>query len=260
MSDNQISVSVGIVTYNNSNDIEKCLDTLFAHSNNPRIKLEVFVYDNQSSDLKITQGILTKQFPKVNLIASHKNKGFGYGHNKIIKQANSDYHLILNPDIKFTEDTISSLVDYLEKSSDIALITPEIRNTDGTIQHLPKLFPKFRYILSSTLPFFAKYRTEYTMSKKTITQPTDIEICTGCFMFAKTQKLRDIDGFDDSFFLYFEDFDLSVRMNKIGRIVYYPLTKVTHVWHRDTKKKVKPFLIQIHSMLKFYVKHIWRHG
>ena len=252
-------ISIGIVTHNSSDDIEKCLKSFIEFTDNNKTDIKLFIYDNNSSDFPNTKLIAKKYFKDAIIIESSKNMGFGYGHNEIIKQINSDYHLILNPDIEFTENTLTKLSEYMELNHDVVLITPEIRNTDGTVQHLPKIFPKLRYVMSSTVPFFKKYRTNYTMSQKTIKKPINIEICTGCFMFARTESLKKINGFDDSFFLYFEDFDLSMRIRKLGRIVYYPLTKVTHVWHRDTKKKIKPSLIQIHSMLRFYTKHLWRH-
>lgn len=251
---NPANISVGIVTYNSSEDIEKCLNSLKKSIAGSQLNIEVIVFDNKSPDAKTTENIINNKFADVKLITSGKNLGFGYGHNEIIKNIKSDYHLILNPDIEFTENTLLKLAEYMESNSDIELITPEIHNTDGTIQHLPKVFPRLRYVMSSTIPFLKKYRTDYTMSDEIIKKPTDIEICTGCFMFARTKTLKKIHGFDDNFFLYFEDFDLSMRIGKLGRIVYYPLTSVTHVWHRDTKKSLRPFVLQINSMFKFYKK------
>jgi len=250
---NKISkISVGIVTYNSSDDIEKCISSLKKSLNGNEVDL--FIYDNNSTDFEITKQTVTNEYPSAKLIKGDKNLGFGHGHNEIIKMIGSDYHLILNPDIEFTENTVGLLTKYMESNPDIALITPEIRNVDGSVQHLPKIFPKLRYTLSSTVPFLKKYRSDYTMSKNIIKNPIDIEICTGCFMFARTKNLKKVNGFDEKFFLYFEDFDLSMRMKKTGRIVYYPLTNVTHLWHRDTKKSIKPFLMQIFSMIKFYKK------
>jgi len=254
MKNKPINISVGIVTYNSSNDIEKCLSSLKKSIANSKLNVEIFVFDNKSPDAKDTHNIINNKFSDIELITSDQNLGFGFGHNQIIKTIKSDYHVILNPDIEFTENTLWKLAEYMESNPDIALITPEIHNTNGTIQNLPKAFPKFRFVMSSTIPFFKKYRIPYTMSKDTILNPIDIEICTGCFMFARTDILKQINGFDDKFFLYFEDFDLSMRIIKLGRIVYYPFTSVTHLWHRDTKKSLRLFVVQVNSMLKFYKK------
>lgn len=253
--DKKVHISVGIVTYNSSNDIAKCLTTLGKFMPE-KYALDVYVFDNKSPDSAGTQKIIQKNFPKVNLIVSADNRGFGYGHNQIINKVTSDYHLILNADIEFEMDVMSDMVSYLEKNSDTALVTPEIRNLDGTVQHLPKEFPKIKYVLSSTIPFFAKYRGDYTRSHTIITKPAEMHISTGCFMLVRTAQLKKVGGFDDGYFLYFEDFDLSMRLRKLGKLIYYPLVYVIHFWHRDSKKSKRLFVIQIQSMLRFYKKWI----
>lgn len=247
------TLSVGIVTYNSSEDIAKCLSTLY-HFMPKKYALDVYVFDNKSPDSDETQKIVKKDFPKVNLISSEQNLGFGHGHNAIIKTVKSDYHLILNADVEFEMDAISDLLRYLEENENVALVTPEIRNTDGSIQHLPKEFPKLKYVLSSTLSSFAKYRDDYTRAHSVITEPVEIEISTGCFMVVRTSQLKEVGGFDDGYFLYFEDFDLSMKLRKFGKLIYYPLVHVKHFWHRDSKKSRKLFVVQVQSMLRFYSK------
>lgn len=246
-------ISVGIVTYNSSADIAKCISTLTRFT--PKsYDLDIYVFDNLSPDSEVTRKIVAEEFPAVTLIPSSKNNGFGHGHNKIIDLIDSDYHLILNADIEFVEDVLSSLVGYLDDHRDVALVTPEIRNIDDTIQHLPKEFPKFRYVLSSTIPAFAKYRDDYTRAKSAIEEPEEMDISTGCFMLVRTNQLKEVGGFDDDYFLYFEDFDLSLRLRQFGKLIYYPGVCVKHLWHRDSKKSRKIFFIQIKSMLYFYSK------
>lgn len=254
MKNNKCKISVGIVSYNSHADIRGCLKSLKESTDTKNINLDIFIYDNCSSDVKILKKMIKSEHPDVNLIEGKENKGFGYGHNQIISRLDSEFHLILNPDIEFSQDSINKLISYIKKDTSIGLITPEIRNQDNSIQHLPKVFPKIRFVLSSTFSILRKYRTDYTMSNPIIEKPTDIEICTGCFMLTRTKYLKKINGFDERFFLYFEDFDLSMKIREHGRIVYYPLTNVTHAWHRDTKKKIKPFLLQVISMFKFYNK------
>lgn len=255
-------ISVGIVTYNSSADIAKCLSTLIKYTPK-KYELDIYVFDNQSPDSHKTHRIIKKDFPTITLITSNDNKGFGFGHNQIISRINSDLHLILNADIEFEEDTLSVLSNYLLKYKDAVLVTPEIRNTDNSIQHLPKKYPKFKYILSSTISTFSKYRTPYTRSNENLLNPTLIEISTGCFMLCRTAELKKTGGFDDNFFLYFEDFDLSLRLRKYGKLIYHPGTHVKHFWHRDSKKSRKLFFIQIKSMLRFYrkwaIKRLARH-
>lgn len=253
MKTNPIIVSVGIVTYGSSDDIAKCLEALYRYTNET-IVLAVYVFDNISPDSKVTRSIVKKKFSDVTLITSDKNMGFGHGHNQIINRLKSDFHLILNADVEFNEDSLTPLVKYLQENKDTVMISPEIRNTDGSIQYLPKRFPKLKYILSSTVPIFAKYRTVYTRSDENLKQPTTMDVCTGCFMLCRTKELREVGGFDEGFFLYFEDLDLALRMRRFGNVIYFPGTHVTHRWFRGPRRSKKLFAIQIKSMIRFYQK------
>lgn len=246
-------ISVGIVTYNSSGDITKCLETLYRYTKKA-ITLDVYVFDNNSSDSKITQAIVEKNFPNVTLIMSDKNMGFGYGHNHIINRVKSVFHLIVNADVEFREDSLTLLTEYLQNNKDAVMISPEIRNTDGSVQHLPKRFPKLQYILSSTVPLLAKYRVPYTRSDENLNRPTEMEVCTGCFMLCRTKELKEEGGFDTRFFLYFEDLDLGLRMRRFGKVIYFPGTYVVHGWFRGPRSSKKLLAIQIRSMLKFYIK------
>lgn len=248
-------VSLCIVSYNSKDDIVRCLDSLFVVLDVSRIDLIVYISDNNSADR--SGEYLANKYPNVSVIMNEKNAGYGYGHNKVTPIIDSKYHIILNPDIIFEEDAISKLVDYLEVNADIAIATPEIRNLDKSIQYLPRLYPKLRYVVSSTIPGFGKFRSDYTLSNKVINNPIDIQVCTGSFMMIRTEVFKKISGFDEKFFMYFEDFDLSIRANKYGRIVYNPKTYVLHDWHRDSKKSKKMFLISVRSMIRFYAKHAW---
>lgn len=249
----KVKVSVGIVTYSSSKDIEKCLSSLIAYCPE-NVYLDVWVFDNKSPDSSETQEIVKKQFPMVHLLVCEKNLGFGYGHNVIIENIVSDFHIILNADIEFEQDVLTELLSYLTRNPDTVLVTPEIRNIDGTIQHLPKRYPKIKYVLSSTIALFARYRDDYTRANDNLISPTEIDISTGCLMLVHTDRLKEVGGFDDGFFLYFEDFDLSMRLRKIGKLFYYPQVHVQHLWHRDSKRSKRLFMIQLKSMFRFYRK------
>lgn len=206
------AVSVCIVDYNCKDDINKCLSSLFENTDTSKIDLQIFISDNNSTDKSNIS--LAKEFPSITLIKNQKNAGYGYGHNKVLKLLDSKYHIILNPDIIFKTDVIATLVKFMDENNNVAIVTPEIRNFDNTIQHLPKRYPNLRFVMSSTLPFLAKYRIPYTMADKPIKSPTEIQICTGSFMMVRTNIFKKIGGFDEQFFMYFEDFDLSMRAKK----------------------------------------------
>lgn len=252
MGDLYDKVTCSIVTYNSEEEIRTVLDSLSRQVS----YFSIYVVDNASADNTVK--IVKEEFPEVNLIINKKNKGFGSGHNEALKRIRSKYHIVINPDIIVDDNTIQKLVDYADNNSDIVCITPCILNTDGTEQHLPKRNPKFKYFLGGRLEgkycFAAKLRAEYTRSDEEISNITDIDFCSGCFMFIRTEALMNIGGFDERYFLHFEDADLTRMLQKYGRTVYYPEVTVTHKWKRDNVKNKKIALIALNSMLKYFMK------
>lgn len=251
---NNYRISACVVTYNSCDEIRNVLNSLV----NSRIKesLDVYVVDNNSSDE--TNTIVEKEFPQVNLIKMKENVGFGAGHNQVISKIESKYHIIINPDINFDSNILEGLSEYMDKNSDTVIVSPKILNQDGTEQYLPKLNPKIRYFLGGRFEkyggIFAKWRAEYTRSNETFTEPTEIEFCTGCFMFTRTSILKQVGGFDERYFLHFEDADLARMMKQKGRIVFHPDYKVYHLWKRDNVKSNKVFIIALQSMVKYFRK------
>lgn len=249
---NKLKVSACIVTYNCKEKVLKAISSLIEHTIG--VDLTIYVSDNNSTDGTVSS--IKKHFPSVLIIKNDINGGYGYGHNKILDLIDSKYHVIVNPDIMVESDVITKLSIYMENNPDVGLVTPKILNLDKTIQHLPKKNPKFIYLVGSRIPLLKKYRTEYTMSDKELTTPVDIEFCTGCFMFIKTSLFKEINGFDDRYFMYFEDADLTRNVLKTNRVIYFPDTYVIHEWERSGAKKLKYFIIQIISMFKYFKK--WR--
>lgn len=253
-SNKKINVSACIVSYNNSDKILPTFQSIFKYTND--VNLTVYLSDNGSNDN--TTEIVKKNFPQVIIIDNKKNKGFGYGHNQVIDKIKSDYHFVINPDILLSQDTISELVTKMEQDNKIIMATTKILNTDGSEQYLPKRNPRLRYLIGGRLEkhaeVFKKYRDIYTMRNEIITGPLDIEFCTGCFFGIKTEIFKKLGGFDDRFFMYFEDADISRRANKLGRVVFFPDVTVTHQWERASSKTLKFFLIQLSSMFKYMIK------
>ena len=198
-----IKVSACIVTFNNSNSIVSTVSSII--NNTKGVELTLYISDNNSSDN--TRDIILEKFPTVKIIKNDRNAGFGYGHNKLLELINSDYHFVINPDIILKDDAITKIVDKLENDNSVVMATSKILNEDGTEQHLPKKNPKFRYLIGGRFEkygkIFKKYRDIYTMRNEIITEPLDIEFCTGCFFCIKTDAFKKLNGFYYIFFIYF---------------------------------------------------------
>jgi len=247
---NKVKVSGCIVTYNNKEDVEICIDSILKYTMG--VDLKLYVSDNLSTDLTATN--IKEKFKDVTVIINNENNGFGAGHNVVIDKLDSKYHVIINPDIIIDNDVILELVNYMETNPSVGMITPKILNIDGSEQYLPKLRPRFKYLLGGRINALKHYRSEYTMQDVEITKPVEIDFCTGCFMVIRTDLFKKIRGFDDRYFMYFEDADLTREVKKSMKVIFYPYAHVYHKWSRASSKKIKYFIIQVQSMFRYYKK------
>ena len=245
-------VTGSIVTYNNISTIAKTLETLFEQTKDVDFKL--YVVDNGSSDG--TPEYIEKNYPQVSVFRSYKNVGFGAGHNIVIKSVDSRYHAIINPDIVLRENVIKKMADYMENHEEIGLLSPRICFPDGRDQILGKRNPQLKYLVASRLrgdeP--GKLLREYAMLDSDLSIPVQVENATGCFMFVRTSVLKEIGGFDEGYFMYFEDADLARRVNVVSKCIYYPDAVVNHVWGRESKRNFKLMCIHINSMFRYFRK------
>ncbi len=240
-----------IVTYNNMRTIGKALDTLLDFT---ACDFRLYVVDNGSTDG--TVDFIRQNYPSVTLIETHNNIGFGAGHNFIMDKLDSDYHAIINPDIIIRDDIITNMAEYLEEHGEIGMLSPEIRFPDGRLQILGKKLPLPKYLISSRLRGDKPGKTlsEYAMLDRDLTKPVEIQNATGCFMFIRTELFKTLGGFDSRYFMYFEDCDLTRKVNEVSKVIYYPGATVYHEWGRESKKDLHLMLIQMQSMLRYYKK------
>ncbi len=251
------AISVGIVSYNSAADLPCVLDSLLK-SDTAR-PLSMTVADNASTDASCR--LVRERYPSVTLVELPDNRGFGAAHNAVIATLTSDYHAIVNPDIEVEPQTLERLAAYLDAHPEAVLVTPMIRNADGSPQAVPRVLPKRRYMFAGQLErfggVFRRWRDEYTRRRETFTAPTPITFCTGCFMMVRTDVLRRVGGFDDRFFMYMEDADLSRRLADYGELVLLPDVSVTHRWEKASGKSGKFLRIHLRSMRAYFSK--WRH-
>ncbi len=249
-----ISVTACIVTYNNATCIKECIESILKETKIKNFKL--IVSDNCSTDGTVP--LIKSVFPEVSIIENSYNGGFGYGHNKVLREIKSKYHLVINPDIVFGEDIISKLVSYMEENDDVGMITPKVLNRDGTEQYLPKRDPSIRYVIVSKFKPFKHFRDEYTRKMEKLETATEIDSCTGCFFMIRTQLFKKLKGFDNRFFMYYEDADLSRRARKYQKLIFYPEGYVYHDWKRDNMHSLSGVLSFLKSMMIYFKKWKWR--
>lgn len=249
-------VSVCIVTYNNAGQVEKTIESLLRYTKG--VDMHIFVVDNASSDITVES--LQENYPQVEVLSLKENRGFGAGHNRILPRLKSDYHVIVNPDILVDGDVLTQMAAYMDEHPEVGLLSPKLLFPNGEVQVLAKRNPNFWGLVSRNVPrrFLRKTFDHYCMLDEDLSRPIQIGFAAGCFMFIRTSLFQELGGFDERFFLYDEDADLTRRVNQVSQALYHPDMKVYHAWQRGYQKEPKLFLTVLESNLKYWWK--WRHG
>lgn len=252
-----MKLTIGIVTYNNSFDK---LDAVIKSVLSTNLKIRLFIVDNSSSE-KI-RDLCTDS--RIEYIHNPSNPGFGTAHNMAIKRAgkyNPDYHLILNPDIYFSNGVLEGLTSFMDDNQGIGLVMPKVLYPNGSLQYLCKLLPR---PIDSIVRRFVKnpkilenYNHKYELRSSGYNRIMDVPFLSGCFMFCRLNVLNKVEGFDEQFFMYFEDTDLSRRMNEVSRTVFYPGVQVYHHFGKESYVNMKLFKYHIDSAIKYFNKWGW---
>ena len=247
-------LSISIVTYNNADIIMRTLSILLEEVKG--LDCTLYIIDNASDDNTVT--LIQKSFPDIIIIKNKQNIGFGAAHNIAINLCDSDYHIIMNPDISVKPYCINRLINFMDANNEVAAARPKILNSDETLQELPLITPKFKYLFArrfeNKFRFCRNLANEYTMANNTFDGIKNIEFCSGCFMFCRTKVLKALGGFDERYFMYFEDADLSRMILRYGKINIVHDSIVIHDCERGSYKNFKLFTIHIKSMIKYFYK------
>lgn len=210
-----------------------------------RISKKLYIIDNSPTKLKE----IFINDKAIEYIFIGKNIGFGKGHNLILSKINSDFHLILNPDVNFNSSVIPSLIEQLKRKKNVSLITPKVMYPNGEHQIICRRNPTILSLLKRKL----KLKDEYPSIM--IEESFYPEFIHGCFMLFKTKDLQEIKGFDERYFLYLEDADicreLQVRKKKI---MYFPDVSIEHDHQRASSKNIKLFFNHLSSAIKYFLK------
>ena len=249
-------ISACIVAYCDYDEVCAAVRSVLA--NTPGDDFALYVVDNASPD-GCGPRLAQTDFGdvRVQVICLPKNLGFGKGHNSIMDRLTSDVHFILNPDIQLTADTLSDLADWMAQHPGVVMARPALAFPDGRPQRLPLRRCSVRAMVYRQLPclkFWAKYNERYLMADKDLTKPTEIEFCTGSFSAVDTAVFKAVGGFDEDYFMYVEDADLTQKMRTRGKAYLVPQYTAIHAWHRAAHRSLKPFLWQLRSLLRYFSK------
>lgn len=211
-------------------------------------------------------------------IAGHGNVGFGRGHNLALfdRRSPGDYHLVLNPDAPLADDALTVALAWMRDMPDCALAAPNARTALDAPLFLCKRYPDaFTLFLRAAAPpglrrwfaaRLARYELHDVVGRNGERQARDVTLASGCCMLLRRQALEELaardglGGFDPSFFVYFEDYDLSLRIVRGGRwhIDYLPAMKLVHFGGHAAKKSWAHIRMFSSGAIRFFNKHGWK--
>lgn len=250
-SSNHLSdVTVGILTYNTpSTTVQKTIHSIISSS--PGVKI-ILACNNPSVAIQSEMQNFASTL-NVNFLGDLPNRGFGAGHNQILTIVDTKYYICCNPDIIVAPSCIQRLVDKAETIPNFGLLAPKVLNPDYTIQRLARKHLTLTNWISRQLSRLFKIPT--FESKFDYDKYQAIEFVSGCFFLSKTANLRAQGGFDERFFMYCEDADLSRRISTHSKNYYVPDAIIIHEWHKGWARSAKTFFVHLHSLMLYFRKH-----
>ena len=271
------TLSVSIVLYHSS--VKLLRSTLISAYDASRRALNeggltsvaVFLVDNSlcSHYRGEVQGALVAlefdAFFVVKYVAAEDNSGYGGGHNLVVPELEGDYHLVLNPDVELAEASLSIGLTTLQNDSGLALVSPRVLGSDGGQEFLCKAYPSVLVLLVRAFaPEFLRncfraqldaYELRDICSRQ---HSSEVALASGCFMLLRRSAFTQVGGFNEKYFLYFEDFDLSLRLRESGRLQFLPAMQIVHHGGYAASKGVRHIWLFLRSGFRFFNDHGWK--
>lgn len=224
-----MDLSVIIVNYNTSENLDNCLSSIYRFTN--EISFEIIVVDNNSTERDIEN--IKNQYKEAKFIFLKENNGFGAGCNVGTNIAVGDYLVFINPDILFIDNALMKVYQFMAKNSSVGVSTGILKDREGECVYTYNNFPGLSWEFTEAVGRGSNRKIEKLLRHPYIINKQDIPIYTdwvvGAFMFIKRDIFEKIKGFDETFFLYYEDVDIQKRIKELGyKIVVLPSISVIH--------------------------------
>lgn len=258
---NLVQLSVIIVTYNSAEDIETCLSSL--KNATQQISTQIIVIDNDSHDetRNIVQRIAA-WFKNLQFISNNENRGFTKSVNQGLRISNGEYILLLNPDTVLPENIFTTLFPLFNTDPNIAMVSPQFRNADGSIQPSCRRFPRHRDVLFHFLGLHlifphSEFYNGWKMGDFDHRRELFVDQPQGAFLLVKSDAFRQIGLLDESFPMFFSDVDWCQRFINNGRkILFTPKTSIIHHKGRSIYKNRIPLIWESHkSFIRYFRKY-----
>jgi GT2 family glycosyltransferase len=225
------------------------------------LDVKLYLIDNSPSDQLRNISLDAR----VEYIHNPSNPGFGAAHNIAIKKAMSDgtdYHLVLNPDVRFDGAVLKTIVEYMNSNPDVGNLMPKVVYPDGSNQYLCKLLPtpydwigrRFNPLKGMVERRNEKFELRFTNYNEIM----EVPYLSGCFMFLRLSALKTIGLFDEKIFMYGEEVDLCRRLIANGyKTIYFPKATIVHHFQKGSHKSLKLTIVGIESAIYYFNKWGW---
>ena len=256
-----MQLSIIIVNYNVKYFLEQCLCSVIKATIN--IDAEIFVVDNNSTDG--SKDFFINRFPQVKFIWKIKNEGFAKANNDALQIATGEKILFLNPDTIAPEDCLEKCISFFSTTKNIGILG--VRMIDGSGNYLPESkrgfpssFTSFCKMTGLTKLFpHSKLLANYYLGHLPENEINEVDVLPGAFMMAEKKMLDKAGGFDEIFFMYGEDIDLSYRIQKAGfKNYYFPHTTIIHFKGESTQRKSIQYIRNFYGAMLLFVKKHYR--
>lgn len=255
---NGLFITFSIVFFNDNLVIlKKNIKSIIINLKDLKIKYKIYIINNSYDYINLHNLFKSKNIEIIN----NKNIGFGLSHNKILNKLGK-YHVIVNPDLIFHKNSIKNAIIFFERNTRVGAISPSFFWDNENRQYLIKSYPSILVLFLRAIyslfkiRLFSRYLNKYEMKNMNYKiRNDDIKLISGACIFLRGKIFKKINGFDKSYFLYFEDFDLSIRLRKIANISYVPSIKITHYGGHTAKKGLKHIKYFLKSMIIFFRKY-----
>jgi GT2 family glycosyltransferase len=240
-----------------------------AHTEGVLASARVFVVDNGDERSLDAAREAARAFDaaagSIEMIGGHGNVGYGRANNLVLPRLESDVHLVMNPDVELEPGALGAALRALARDPSIGLVAPDVSDAGGERQYLCKRYPSLWVLFlrgfapAALRRAFSASIDRYEMRDVIGSAPyAPVPLASGCFMVMRTPLFRRLGGFDPRFFMYFEDYDLSLRIGREARVAFVPEARIVHHGGEAARKGRRHVSWFLRSAWRFFATHGWK--
>ena len=253
-------ITASVVLYKTSaTQLGRFYECLSRSSQRPHL----YIIDNSPEPTRLPFAMT----PWITYLHSGANLGYGAGHNVALRKIlrSSELHFVLNPDTFFGPRELEKMVAFMAQHPDVGQLMPKVVYPDGSLQYLCKLIPTptdlflRRFMIGPLRRLTQQQIQRFELRFTGYNREMDVPYLSGCFMLFRTSALKQIGLFDERFFMYPEDIDITRRVNARFRTLFFPGATIVHDHGRESYKSVYALWIHMMNLVKYFNKWGWFH-